>query len=103
MEAVDETVRLWNAKSDYHNFMIGRHGGMVTSVAFGPDGGLAVGGMDGTVGLWNINTSEVEKSRKQVLIAHLKGVTGVALSPDGAVLATGGLGWDDANVECCNG
>ena len=78
---------------------------MITSVAFGPDGRLAVGGMDGTVRLWEVDKRAVKKSRvKRVLMAHTKGTTGVALSPDGAVLATGGLDgamrlWDAVTGE----
>lgn len=47
---------------------------------------MAVGGWDGTVGLWDVATGQA----RSILTGHADGVTAVAFSPDGRTLATAG-------------
>ena len=90
-------IHLWNvATGSLRNTLPEKHG--VEALAFSPDGQfLASGGgfKDPTIRLWNIPTGE----KQFTLIGHAKNphsghtsdVYSVAFSPDGTLLATGGI------------
>ncbi|MCA1682067.1 MAG: hypothetical protein LC700_02825, partial [Actinobacteria bacterium] len=64
------------------------HTGLVTEVAFSPDGHtLVTAGFDGTPGLWDI-TDPTRPARTATLTDHTGWVSSVAFSPNGYTLAT---------------
>jgi WD40 repeat protein/serine/threonine protein kinase len=61
--------------------------GTMGSLAASRDGRYVVSGSwDSTAHLWNATNGEVE----QIYLGHTKGIYGVAISPDGAIVATAG-------------
>ncbi|MEU7156821.1 nSTAND1 domain-containing NTPase [Streptomyces chrestomyceticus] len=69
------------------------HTGVVTAVAFSPDGRtLATGSVDRTVKLWDTATDRL----RGTFIGHIGPVYALAFSPDGRYLATAG---DDTTVR----
>jgi len=131
----DQTVRLWNIDTDTNRWrfnldtqtpahILTGHAGMVTRVAFSPNGNLLAsaganieealipgirgktlpafrqGRTDRTVRLWDVSTG----SLVQTLKGHTDGVQDVAFSPDGRLLASAALDrtvrlWDVSNDE----
>lgn len=93
-----EEVRLWNADTGEHIKTLTGHKDVVSSVAFSPDGSYIVSGdwydwdghfssgtWSGEIHVWNAHTGEHLKT----LTGHTGGVSSVAFSPDGKVLASG--------------
>ena len=71
----------------------GHQGGNITDLQFGASDQILVSaGMDKTVRVWDLSDSQAPKL-KQTLTGHQDFVFGVAMSPDGKQLASGG--WDD--------
>jgi WD40 repeat protein len=79
LEAMVETVRLWDAATGAVLQTLGGHLGSVTSVAFSLDSKLVVSGScDDIVRLWDAATG----AALQTLKIHSSSVTLVTFSPD---------------------
>ena len=77
--------------------MLRGHTDVIQDLAFGPDGKVVTASCDGTAKIWDL------ESRRELatLRGHTGPVLGVAVSPDGALVATGSLDgtaklWDPA-------
>jgi WD40 repeat protein/transcriptional regulator with XRE-family HTH domain len=102
--SVDRTLRLWDTRTGRPLAILEGHTGMVWGVALAANADLAASGSDdGTVRLWSLagirdrrdamlgSQEEVTTGRLvATLTGHTGGVSGVALSADGRVLASGG-------------
>ncbi|MCK4727147.1 MAG: WD40 repeat domain-containing protein, partial [Anaerolineales bacterium] len=71
------------------------HDNRITNAVFSPDGTiLATGDLDGKIVLWNVKTGERIGNRIRVLAEEdedsVKGVTGLAFSPDGELILAAG-------------
>ncbi|KAI9807904.1 MAG: hypothetical protein M1825_005210 [Sarcosagium campestre] len=84
--SVDETVKLWDARSGAVLQTLEGHAGRVRSVAFSPPDGktLASASNDETVKLWDTGSGAV----LQTLEGHTRSIWSVAFSPDGKILAS---------------
>ncbi|MBN2477124.1 MAG: WD40 repeat domain-containing protein [Pirellulales bacterium] len=83
----DETIKLWNARTNRAMATLDGQSGTIWSVTFSPDGStLASGGLDNSVRLWNV----AEPRLRATLKGHEGPVHGVAFSPDGTTLASAG-------------
>ncbi|MFH9575677.1 trypsin-like peptidase domain-containing protein [Streptomyces sp. NPDC017454] len=81
------SVQLWNARTHRHLGTLAGLTGMVSSVAFSPDGGLlATASWDGELRLWNVR----DRSLTATLAGHTDFAQSVAFTPDGNTLASGG-------------
>ncbi|UBU09322.1 NACHT and WD repeat domain-containing protein [Nonomuraea gerenzanensis] len=93
----DYTIRLWDLADRRQLGALAEHEGSTEVIAFSPNGEyLAAGGYgDGGVRVWHVlSQTEVGKP----LLGHTEGVSSLAFSPDGLILATGG-GSGDGTVR----
>jgi WD40 repeat protein/tRNA A-37 threonylcarbamoyl transferase component Bud32 len=87
--SVDQSARLWDARSGELLLTLEGHADRVSGVAFSPDGRcLATASWDGSVRLWDVDSGELLLT----LEGHGDRVSSVAFSPDGKRLAT--ASWD---------
>lgn len=91
--SLDYSIKLWDTKSGAIQGTLLGHTKVVRSLVFLPDGRTLVSvGQDGEVRMWNVETNDVRLTLTGDLFKS------VAISPDGKVLATGGVGpihlWD---------
>src|SRR5262249_9194526 len=94
----DRLITLWEVATGKASQNLTGHGGAINGLAFSPDGKtLASGAYDGTVKTWDAVTGRCRRTftghRAGFYTEHTgqqNGVFGVAFSPDGKILASGG-------------
>ena len=88
-------MKIWDSATGKELFALKGHAGMVTSVAFSPDGQrLASASWDQTVKIWDSATGKELFALK----GHAGVVYSVAFSPDGQRLASAELGPDGEDL-----
>jgi WD40 repeat protein/predicted Ser/Thr protein kinase len=84
--SADQTVKLWDVAEGRERRTLTGHTHYVSSVAFVPDGKVLVSGSwDGTVRLW-----DMADGAERAVLKHGDPVQGLAVSPDGKLLASVG-------------
>ncbi len=82
----DATVMLWDVQTGQHLHTFQGHSASVYSVAFSPDGQLALtGSNDGLAVLWDIRTG----NHLHAFRGHSEGISSVAFHPHGHRVLTG--------------
>lgn len=82
----DQTIKIWNLKTETLVNTLTGHDLWVRSVAISPDGqSIVSGSYDNTIKIWNLNTGELLNS----LTGHGDAIWSVAISPDGQTLVSG--------------
>ena len=111
----DSTIRFWEVENGVEFFQVHfvEHTDGVNSVAFSPDGSrLASGQQDGSIQILNVENLRTQQiweilTSLETLEASDYPVESVAFSPDGTMLAAGGIGieiglWNvDSGEEIC--
>ncbi len=85
--SVDNTLKLWDARSGKPVRAFPGHTRRVGSVAVTPDGRSVVSGGDGTVKVWDLASAAL----LQTIPADASQVTSVAVSRDGTMIASAGF------------
>lgn len=90
-------VRVWSATTGaFLATFFGHPGGDMCCVLFTPNGRtLITGGDDGTVRLWSLADGRLTR----IIAGHRTGITAIAISPDGKLLANGSRGNTDEQVD----
>lgn len=82
----DNTIKLWDTKSDAEKMTLKGHAGWVYSVKFSNDGSMALSSSaDNTARLWSINSGSCIKT----FIGHEKEIESVAFGPKDKTIVTG--------------
>ncbi|KFY36599.1 hypothetical protein V495_07752 [Pseudogymnoascus sp. VKM F-4514 (FW-929)] len=84
--SMDNTIKLWDARTGSIQKTLTGHSDMVVAVAFSPDSKQIISGSwDKAIKLWDARTGIIQKTLKD----HLKKVTTIAFSQDGKQIASG--------------
>jgi RNA polymerase sigma factor (sigma-70 family) len=96
----DKTVRLWNVASGKEIRRFEGNEKPVHSVAFAPGGKiLAAAGEDGVIRLWDAETGKIAQQLKGDQKGTRRIVNTIAFSPDGNLLASGGVAWPQEGIS----
>jgi WD40 repeat protein len=97
----DHAVQIEDPLTGEQRWLLGKHDGVVSSVAISPDGAtLATGSHAAAVRLWDVATGELRRQ----LVGHRSTVLGIAFSADGKTIASASADkavhlWDAASGE----
>jgi hypothetical protein len=88
--AEDGSLRIWDLNSKKMSQLSNAHGGPVTSLAFTPEGQrLFSASLDDRLKAWDFALRPLELGGE--IIAGKEGINAMALSPDGSIIAGGGM------------